>query len=139
MTRTLIAALATGALLAAQGAAAQPYGAPHAYDGWRAQTCFPHEDPGSCRERLHAERHGHHRYVWRDGRYEDESGAAIALGILGFVLGAAIAGSSHDRDYYEAHRYDHGWRTRCQTTYPSFDYSSGTYLGRDGYRHYCVR
>jgi hypothetical protein len=105
---------------------------------WRTGTCFAGERPGDCRERMRWERRHHHHYVWRDGRYVDDSGAAIAGGILGFALGAAIAGSQTDYDYYNSHRYDRGWRARCRDL-PGFDWRSGTFIGRDGYRHYCTR
>ncbi len=101
-------------------------------------ACYRGENARDCRERLTFQQRSNHRYVWRNGRYEDDSGAAVAAGILGFILGAAIAGSDTDREYYYAHRHDHGWRDRCYASYrSSFDYDSGTYLGRDGYRHYC--
>ncbi|MGZ3272611.1 MAG: BA14K family protein [Caulobacteraceae bacterium] len=88
---------------------------------------------------MRAERRSNRHYVYRDGRYEDQTGAAIAGGILGFMLGAAIAGSSQDRDYYNTHRNDGGWRSRCSKAYRSFDAGTGTYMGADGYRHYCTR
>jgi hypothetical protein len=88
---------------------------------------------------MRAERRSNRHYVYRDGRYEDQSGAAIAGGILGFMLGAAIAGSNQDRDYYHAHRNDNDWRSRCSKAYRSFNPGTGTYLGTDGYRPYCTR
>lgn len=115
-------------------------------DGRYAQSrgsasCYPGERARDCRERLRAERRSQHRYVWRTGRYEHHDGAnaAVVGGILGFILGAAIAGSNSDRDYYYAHRNDRGWRARCRAAHRGFDYRTGTYLGRDGYRHYCTR
>jgi hypothetical protein len=101
--------------------------------------CYRGERVFDCRERLRWERRHNRRMVWRDGRYfDDETGAAIAGGILGFALGAAIAGSRDDYNYYYAHRYDRAWRARCRYL-PGFDWRTGTYLGRDGYRHYCTR
>ena len=85
------------------------------------------------------ERQHHRHLVWRDGRYYDnDTGAAVAGGILGFALGAAIAGSRDDYNYYYSHRYDRGWRARCRDL-PGFDWRTGTFIGRDGYRHYCTR
>lgn len=104
-----------------------------------ANRCFPRERYSDCRERLRVEQRSNRHYVYRDGRYQDDSGAAVAAGILGFVLGAAIAGSQQDRDYYNSHRNDRGWRDRCRTSYHDFDYRNGTYTGDDGYRHYCTR
>lgn len=103
--------------------------------------CYPGEQPNDCRQRLNVQQRTHHNYVWRNGRYEDQnaSGAAAAAGIIGFLMGMAIAGSSSDVDYYHAHRNDRGWQTRCRSAYRSFDRNTGTYIGQDGYRHYCTR
>jgi hypothetical protein len=142
MTRKLITATVTLALLAASAAGAQPYPGGRGHDDGRGSNgCFGGERSNDCRQRLQVERRSQHRYVYRDGRYEqqDSGGTAVAAGILGFILGAAIAGSSQDRDYYTAHRNDDGWRTRCRAAYRSFDARTGTYAGTDGYRHYCVR
>lgn len=106
-----------------------------------AGGCYPGEQTHDCRQRLSVQRRTHHNYVWQNGRYEDQnaSGAAAAAGIIGFILGAAIAGSASDRDYYNAHRNDRDWQTRCRTIYHSFNRNTGTYIGQDGYRHYCTR
>jgi hypothetical protein len=105
--------------------------------------CYAGERPGDCRERLRWERRHNRHYEWRDGRYyehrrDDDAGAAIAGAILGFVLGAAISGSQNDYDRYYSQRDDRDWRARCQARYRSFDWRSGTYLSRDGYRRYCT-
>lgn len=145
MKKQLVVSIAAFAMLAS-AAGAQPMPMPMQGDRGHMDSrnsggCFPGERRDDCRERLRVEQRSHHRYVYRDGRYEsqDNTGAAIAGGILGFMLGAAIAGSSHDRDYYNTHRNERGWRTRCRSAYRSFDSRSGTYLGSDGYRHYCTR
>ena len=80
-------------------------------------------------------RGGYRGYGRRYRRSDD--GAAIAAGVLGFALGAAIAGSASDRDYYRSRRSDRAWLASCSSRYRSFDPASGTYLGFDGYRHYC--
>ncbi|MBS0360904.1 MAG: BA14K family protein [Proteobacteria bacterium] len=150
MSRKMIATAVAAAVTFSSAAIAQPYpGGPHpggprpgVYDDGRGRNgCYAHERPGECRERLRAERRYHRSFVYRDGRYEDRDtgGAAVAAGILGFILGAAIAGSSHDQNYYEAHRNDADWRARCRAAYRSFDARTGTYLGADGYRRYCTR
>jgi hypothetical protein len=69
----------------------------------------------------------------------DRSGSAAVGAILGFALGAAIAGSQQDRDYYSSHSNDRDWLGRCRSAYRSFDPRTGTYLGDDGYRRYCRR
>lgn len=106
---------------------------------WRP-GCSPGEPRSACRDRQRWERDRNHgRWVWRNGRYENaHPGAAVAAGILGFALGAAISGSNDDYVYYQRHRNDRGWRARCRDL-PGFDWRSGTFVGRDGYRHYCTR
>ena len=141
MTKNLITAAVAVAMLASGAAGAQPTQGFHGpAAGLNGRGCYSGERYGDCTQRRRAEQQSHHQYVWRNGRYEDQNaGAAVAGGILGFMLGAAIAGSSSDRDYYQAHRYNRGWRTRCRAAYPGFDYRNGTYLAPDGYRHYCTR
>jgi hypothetical protein len=148
MHKTLITAVMAIATLSSSFATAQPMQGPPGHHGGQgpqgrqmAGDCYVGESSHDCRERLSVQRRNRHEYVWQNGRYEerDPSGQTVAAGIIGFILGAAIAGSTSDRDYYHAHRNDNGWRTRCRSTYRSFDYNTGTYIGRDGYRHYCTR
>ena len=154
MRKALITASMAIATLSSSFAGAQPMQGPPGQQGRHgppgqqgrqgAQTargCYPGEPARDCRQRLSVERRTRHQYVWQNGRYEerDTTGRTVAAGIIGFILGAAIAGSNSDRDYYNAHRNDNGWRTRCRATYHSFNSSTGTYVGRDGYRHYCTR
>lgn len=74
-------------------------------------------------------RHRDRRYRYRH-RHSD--GAALAAGIIGFTLGAAIANS------YSAPRYSGGMDyDYCARKYRSWDPYSKTYLGYDGRRHYC--
>ena len=61
-------------------------------------------------------------------------GIGIAAGVGGFVLGSLLA---QPRTVY----VDEGggsWHVRrCYDRYASYDVDSDTYLGHDGYRHYC--
>ncbi|MEO8384274.1 MAG: BA14K family protein [Betaproteobacteria bacterium] len=82
-------------------------------------------------------RHGRGYYNRHYGSYRRDNDSAIAAGFLGLILGAAIAGSSNDRDYARSRLADQDWIASCSRRYKSFDRSSGTYLGYDGYRHYC--
>ena len=68
-----------------------------------------------------------------------DSGAALALTVLGVALGAQILGTLDDRDHYYRYRDDRQWREWCRDRYNTFDWSSGTYLSSDGYRRYCRR
>jgi len=153
MSKSLSPALAalTLAVGAVAPAAAYPVGVEpalaHPGDAELLRTqyrgCYRGEHPRECRDRMRWERRHGSRYEWRDGRYyrhdndNDAAGAAIVGGILGFALGAAIAGSQNDRSYYDSHRGDRNWVNRCRSRYRSFDASTGTYLGNDGYRRYC--
>ncbi len=73
----------------------------------------------------------------RGGDHKDNNGNVVAAGVLGMVLGAAVADSNDHRAYYQSHMNDNDWHNRCAARYHSYDRGSGTYLGRDGKRHYC--
>lgn len=152
MTRSIFGtALAAISLASASVAVAPAQAAPAGFDAASAaagdahlipvqnRNCFPGERSVDCRERFRVEQHSHRNYVYRNGHYEDNSGNAVVGAIFGFALGAAIAGSQQDHDYYYSHRNDRGWRARCRSAYGNFDYHTGTYMGDDGYRHYCTR
>jgi hypothetical protein len=127
------ATLVTGFVTPAQ-VRAQYYGG-----GYYGGGCYAGEWPSQCRDRLRWER-SRPVYVYPDNRYygrrrhRDSTGAAIAGGIIGFALGAAIAGSQSDRRYYASRRGDRSWAARCARRYRSFDPYSGTYLSNSGYR-----
>jgi len=76
-------------------------------------------------------------YVRRHPDRRNDHSDAIIAGVLGFALGAAIAGSSQDKDRVEPRLNDPDWIAYCARKYRSFDPRSGTYLGRDGLRRYC--
>lgn len=142
MRKILISTLLTVATLSSAGCATGPYDGERGYTADRSRgTCFSGEGRDDCRERLRYEQQSHHRYVWRGDHYEDQdaTGAAVAGGIIGFILGTAIAGSNDDRDYYNAHRNDRDWRDQCARSHPGFDARTGTYVGPDGFRRYCTR
>jgi hypothetical protein len=140
--KKIVAAILTVATLSTSACATGPYdqGGPR-YQGQARSGCFVGERRDDCRERLRVEQQSNRRYVWRNDHYEsqDATDAAIAGGIIGFILGAAIAGSNSDRDYYDAHKNNRDWRSRCSASYPNFDARTGTYAGPDGYRRYCTR
>ncbi len=57
--------------------------------------------------------------------------------MIGFALGAAILGSQADANRAYGRRDDRSHVAYCARKYRSYDPRSDTYLGRDGYRHYC--
>lgn len=95
------------------------------------------------------QRHHHH----------NNNGDEIAAGILGFALGAVVAGAASNyyaprRDYYYAAPRPYPRRyyaprasyyadpaaahiARCEARYRSYDRYSDTFIGRDGRRYYC--
>ena len=76
-------------------------------------------------------------------------GAGLAAGLTtGLIIGGLFAAPRYYDDpyYYGYYPPRHvepigygapGWETYCFSRYRSFDLISGTYLGRDGRRHYC--
>lgn len=141
MHKSVITTLVAIAALSSAACETGPYGGrgPRA-DSYRG-GCYAGERRDDCSERLRYEQQSHHRYVWRGDHYEDQdaAGAAVAGGIIGFILGTAIAGSNNDRDYYNAHKNDRDWHNRCASAYQGYDSRTGTYVGPDGYRRYCTR
>lgn len=142
MHKSLITTMLAIVAVSSAGCATERYGGPgHRGGSSYGGGCYAGERRDDCSERLRYEQQTHHRYVWRGDHYEDQdaAGAAIAGGVIGFILGTAIAGSNSDRDYYNAHKNDRDWRNRCTSSYPGFDYRTGTYVGPDGLRRYCTR
>jgi hypothetical protein len=82
-------------------------------------------------ENVHRRHYRHHRH------YRGyNTGAAVAAGIIGLGVGAAIA--SQPRYYDEGPVYrDRDYDAYCFSKYKSYDPRTGTYLGYDGYRHPC--
>jgi hypothetical protein len=65
---------------------------------------------------------------WRGGRRGGGDGGAVAAGVIGgLMLGAIIANESQRHQSVDY----------CIQRFRSYDPNSGTYLGRDGYRHSC--
>lgn len=149
MTKRFITASLAAASLAAALVGASAQAAPLSLDTALASRgdaqliqaqnrgCFPGERSYDCQQRGRVEQRSNRHYEYSNGQYRDNSGNAAVGAILGFALGAAIAGSAQDRDYYNSHGRDRGWVSRCRAAYRSFDLNTGTYMGNDGYRHYC--
>jgi hypothetical protein len=89
------------------------------------------------------------------GYHGGGNGALIGGAIAGAVIGGAIASQGYGPGYYAPGPgyYDNGYDdgavavapapggddavAYCMQTYRSYDPSSGTYMGNDGYRHPC--
>ncbi|QND64927.1 BA14K family protein [Mesorhizobium loti] len=71
--------------------------------------------------------HSHH--------HNREIGIGIAAGVGGFVLGSLLA--QQPRTVYVDEDGGSWHVRRCYDRYASYDVDSDTYLGHDGYRHYC--
>ena len=71
----------------------------------------------------------------------DAAAAGIVGGMLGFMAGAAAAGSGphHSQVYVEDNGYDYRMHVRaCRRAYHwRYDVDSDTYLDSDGYRYPC--
>ena len=73
-------------------------------------------------------------------------GAGVAAGVAGLAAGAIVGGAiaqSQSNAYYGGQGVyaepagDGGGEDYCIQRFRSYDPSSGTYLGNDGYRHSC--
>lgn len=79
--------------------------------------------------------------VWYHHHRHDNGFDPLAAGVLGFAAGAIIAGaaaSAANNDGYYGDGYlsdDHV--AACREAYRSYQISTDTYLGYDGYRHPC--
>jgi BA14K-like protein len=64
--------------------------------------------------------------------------AVILAGVGGFVLGAIVANNKYHR--HGRVIYVSSWQAhvnRCYARYSSYNAYSDTYIGYDGYEHYC--
>jgi hypothetical protein len=131
------AGMFAGAALTAAPALAQPYG--YGAPGYYGPSRYYYNGRWVDQRRWEAQR----EREWRSNRYRryrdrDNSGDALAAGIIGFALGAAILGSQNDASRAYGYRSDSAHVASCRARYRSYDAASNTFLGNDGYRHYCV-
>ena len=80
-----------------------------------------------------AHSHHHHNGI---GIGHNGIGIGVAAGIGGFVLGSLLA-QQQPRTVYVEEDYDSIHIRRCYARYASYDAGSNTYIGYDGYPHYC--
>ena len=74
----------------------------------------------------------HHYRDWDD----DDNGAGVALGLFGFAAGALVGSQLYGGQGYGGGGYD-AHDAACARRFRSYDPYSNTYMGYDGYRHYC--
>jgi hypothetical protein len=86
---------------------------------------------------------------YRGGYYRGGGFGGAGLGLAaGAIIGGAIIGATQPYGYYGYSGYDPGYGYAapyaggnqvgyCQQRFRSYDPSSGTYLGFDGFRHPC--
>jgi hypothetical protein len=88
---------------------------------------------------------GHHYY------HHDNGFSAVGAGLLGFGVGAIVGSALTPREVYVAPapppppRYvgyrpapwTPDWYSYCYSRYRSFNPNTGTFLGYDGYEHFC--
>jgi hypothetical protein len=73
-----------------------------------------------------------------DHHHRRELGIGIAAGVGGFVLGSLLAQQQPRTVYVEDDGYEGSWHVRrCMARYGSYDPDTNTYIGYDGYPHYC--
>jgi hypothetical protein len=95
------------------------------------------------------------RYVQNNyyGRRGDDGYSALGAGLLGFGVGAIVGSALTPREVYVAPppparpvytRAGYGpapwtpdWYSYCYSRYRSFDPNTGTFIGYDGYEHFC--
>jgi hypothetical protein len=146
LTKTLAAALAAatfmGAAINAAPAMAQPraYGSPdygQSYGpGYGQQNRYYYNGQWVDQNNWEQNRQ---REFQRNRRYRDNNNNdATAAAIIGFALGAAILGTQNDARMSYGYSQDRNHGRLCSRKYRGYDFRSNTYLGRDGYRHYCM-
>lgn len=88
-------------------------------------------------------RHNGRYYYYNNGGWYDNTGAALAAGVIGLAAGAVLGGALADSGNSQVvvgavpAPYTAEWYRRCDLKYRSFRASDGTYLGYDGVRHTC--
>ncbi len=145
LTRKFATIALTGAVAVTAFAPAAQAGQRHR-DWQRGHGGYHHVRP------YHPPRHYHQPR--RVHRRDNNTGAAIALGIGALALGAVIAGSSNNNapvyaappayrgngaaTYSSIEPWTAAWYDYCSDRYNSFNPSTGTFRGFDGYDHFCV-
>lgn len=88
--------------------------------------------------------HRHNNY-----RRRDNGLSAVGAGLLGFGVGAIVGSALTPREVYVAppppptyvgYRpapWTPDWYSYCYSRYRTFDPNSGTFVGYDGYEHFC--
>ncbi|MCX5497014.1 BA14K family protein [Kaistia dalseonensis] len=99
-------------------------------NGWNGGG--PRYHNGGPRYYGHGRYYGPRRgYTYRNGYYyNNNTGAAVAAGVIGLAAGAMIAGAANQDRYNNNVSY-------CSQRYRSYNPNTGTYTGYDGRQHPC--
>lgn len=121
--KTLVASVATAAIVAASTLAIAPTA--QAHDTFYQGQMYQNND---------WRWHRHHRYNQYNqynqyGYNGYDNGGAVALGIISLFAGAVLGNVAHP---HRLHRVSY-----CAQRFRSWDAGSRTYLGFDGLRHHC--
>ena len=100
-----------------------------AFAGTASARDWDRHDRNHRYERYDDNRHAY-RKGYRHGQRNNNDGAAIAAGVIGLALGAAIVSSNQPT-------YGNSYDRACAAKYRTYDARSNTYLGVDGYRYRC--
>lgn len=154
-------ALSSTVALTAFAPAAQ---ADHRYRSWERVHIIERGHAHRPHRKHYRKHHRHHRKHYRHARKHrnNDTAAAVALGIGAIALGAIIAGAANDRSrtvYHQPHNayppqpvyrqrrgsgystiepWTAAWYDYCADRYRSFNPATGTFRGYDGYDHFCV-
>ena len=92
----------------------------------------------------------HGSYRGHGGRGYRGGGNAVAAGIIGLGVGAIIGSALTPREVYVAppppryapvaygpQPWSPDWYSYCYSRYRSFNPNTGTFVGYDGYEHFC--
>jgi len=140
MNKKLIAGIATAIATASMSLATITPAAAQNFNRQRSyvmQYCQSHPRDRDCYD-FH--RNGNH---WNDSRYRGwyrshSNGIPPAIaGIFGLAAGAIIGGAIANGNN-GGHSLSSTHVARCQARFKSYDISTDSYLGYDGYRHRCT-
>ncbi|MEL6920347.1 MAG: BA14K family protein [Pseudomonadota bacterium] len=165
LTTKLFSTATAVAMIAAPLMAAAPSVANAGERHWNGHRWVYHNHHRPFARQFKHRQHHHHR---GRAKVDNSTGLGVALGVLGtvVVLDALNKSQTYQAPKQPRYNYGHvpqnafppapnsgpqvvyhsqslepwtpGWRAWCQQRYRSFNASTGTYRGYDGYDHFCV-